>query len=160
MLDPVIIILSAILVIVGAVGTIAPVLPGVPLCWAGLLLLKLAPSLRDDISWTTIIVLGVITLIVSVLDNILPAWSTRKMGGNKSVVWGASVGTIIGFFFGPVGIIVGPFIGALLGGLLSGSRIKPSIKHASGAFLGFLSGLIIKLINVAMIVFFYVKALL
>lgn len=160
MQDPLVVILSAIFILVGAVGTVAPVLPGVPLCWAGLLVLKFAPSVKDDISWTTVIVLGVLTLAVSVLDNFLPVWGTKKMGGNKKVVWGATIGLIVGFFFGLPGIILGPFLGALIGGLLSGSKVKHATQHAAGAFLGYIAGLVLKWITVGLIVFFYVLALL
>lgn len=159
MQDPVFVIIAVILVFVGAVGTIAPVLPGVPLCWAGLLVLKFAPSVSGNISWTTIVVLGVLTAAVTVLDNILPVWGTRKMGGGKKVVWGATLGLVAGFFFGPLGIIFGPFVGALLGALLSGNKVVPAAKQASGAFLGYIAGLVIKLINVGLILFFFVKVL-
>lgn len=160
MQDPVFVILAAILMIVGAVGTVAPVLPGVPLCWTGLLMLKFAPSLQNEISWATIIVLGVLTVGVTFLDNVLPVWGTKKMGGNKSVVWGAAIGLLVGFFFGPFGIIFGPFIGALAGALLSGNKIVPAAKQASGAFLGYIGGLILKLVTVGLILFFFVKVLL
>lgn len=159
MQDPVFILISAILIIVGAVGTVAPALPGVPLCWAGLLVLKLAPSFKDDISWIPIIVLGALTIAVSILDNILPVWATKKMGGNKKVVWGATIGMIIGFFFGLLGIILGPFIGALIGGLFSGAKFNYAAKHATGAFLGYIAGLLLKFITVGLIIFFYALAL-
>lgn len=157
--DPVYIIIAVILLIVGAVGTIAPVIPGVPLSWAGLLVLKFAPSLKDDISWVVIVILGVLTAVVTILDNVLPVWGTKKMGGNKKVVWGATIGLLVGFFLGPWGIILGPFIGALIGGLLSGTKFKYATKHATGAFLGYIAGLVLKLITLGLILFFFVIAL-
>lgn len=160
MQDPAFIIIAVILLIVGAIGTIAPVLPGVPLSWAGLLVLKFAPSVSDNISWTTIIILGALTVGVTIIDNVLPVWGTKKMGGNKKVVWGATIGLIVGFFFGPLGIIFGPFVGALGGALLSGNKIMPAVRQASGAFLGYIAGLILKLITVGLILFFFVRALL
>ena len=159
MQDVIFITLSVILLLVGMVGTVIPVLPGVPLCWTALLMLKFAPLVRDDISWTTIIVLGIIGLIVSILDNLLPLWGTKQMGGNKKVVWGATIGLILGIFFGLPGIIFGPFVGAFIGGVLSGSKFTNATLHAVGAFLGFAMGLTIKLITVGLILFFYVKAL-
>ena len=86
-------------------------------------------------------------------------WGTKKMGGNKKVVWGATIGLLVGFFLGPWGIIFGPFVGALIGGLLSGSKFMLATKHATGAFIGYIAGLIIKLITVGLIVFFFVVAL-
>lgn len=157
--DPVFVIIASLLMVVGAIGTVAPVLPGVPLCWVGLLMLKFAPSIQNNISWTAIVVLGVLTVVVTVLDNILPVWATRKMGGGKRVVWGASIGLLLGFFWGPLGIIFGPFMGAFVGGLLSGSEVQKALKHATGAFIGYIFGLILKVITVGMILFFFIKAL-
>lgn len=159
MQDPIYVIIATILMIVGAVGTIAPILPGVPLCWAGLLVLKFTPSVSDKISWVTIIILGVLTIAVTIIDNILPVWGTKKMGGNKKVVWGATIGLLVGFFFGPLGIIFGPFVGALGGSLLSGNKIMPAAKQASGAFLGYIAGLTLKLITVGLILFFFITTL-
>ena len=157
--EPLLIALAVICLIVGAVGTVAPILPGVPLSWAGLLILKFVPSVKDNVSWAIIVILGIITIAVTILDNILPMWGTKKMGGNKKVVWGATIGLLVGFFLGPWGIIFGPFVGALIGGLLSGSKFMLATKHATGAFIGYIAGLIIKLITVGLIVFFFVVAL-
>ena len=157
--EPLLIALAVICLIVGAVGTVAPILPGVPLSWAGLLILKFVPSVKDNVSWAIIVILGIITIAVTILDNILPMWGTKKMGGNKKVVWGATIGLLIGFFLGPWGIIFGPFVGALIGGLLSGSKFILATKHATGAFIGYIAGLVIKLITVGLIVFFFVVAL-
>lgn len=157
--EPLLISLAVICVVVGAIGTVAPILPGVPLSWAGLLILKFTPSVKDNVSWASIVILGIITIAVTVLDNILPMWGTKRMGGNKKVVWGATIGLLIGFFLGPLGIIFGPFVGALMGGLIGGNKVKPALKQASGAFLGYIAGLVIKLITVGLIVFFFVAAL-
>ncbi|MFA7492113.1 MAG: DUF456 domain-containing protein [Proteiniphilum sp.] len=157
--DTIWIILAGLLLLVGAVGTIVPILPGPPLSWGGLLALKFIPSTQDDISWRTVIVLGVLTLIVTFLDNVLPVWGTRKMGGNKQVVWGATIGLLIGFFLGPWGIIFGPFIGAFAGGLLSGTQFIAAVRQATGAFFGFIAGLVLKLITVGLVIFFFVRTL-
>lgn len=154
------IVLAVLLLVAGAVGSVAPVLPGVPLSWGGLLLLKFIPSTQDDVSWTAIVLLGILTVAITFLDNILPVWGTKKMGGNKSVVWGATIGLLFGFFLGPWGIIFGPFVGAFAGGLLSGTTFLHAAKHATGAFLGYITGLVLKLITVGLILFIFVVALL
>lgn len=153
------IVLGGLLLLVVAVGSVAPIIPGVPLCWGGLLILKFTPSVRDDISWTAIIWLGVLTAVITILDNVLPVWGTKKMGGNKPVVWGATIGLLIGFFLGPWGIILGPFAGALVGGLLSGTQFMPATKQAAGAFVGYIVGLVLKLVTVGVIAFFFVRTL-
>ena len=159
MLEPLIIALAAVLLIAGIAGSVLPVLPGPPLSWLGLLMLKFVPSVSHRLSWTAIVVIGLITLAVAILDNILPIWSTKRIGGNKKVVWGAGIGFIAGFWIGPVGIILGPFVGALIGGLISGSHLKPALKHASGAFIGFVAGIVLKFINLGVLVYWFVKVL-
>ncbi|QRX62953.1 DUF456 domain-containing protein [Dysgonomonadaceae bacterium zrk40] len=158
--DTIGIILAVLLLVVGAIGTVAPVIPGVPLSWGGLLLLKFLPSTQDEISWVAIVLLGILTVGVTLLDNILPVWGTKKMGGNKKVVWGATIGLLVGFFLGPWGIILGPFVGALAGGILSGTKFFHAVKHATGAFLGYITGLVLKLITVGLIAFFFLRILL
>lgn len=153
------IIFAVLLLVAGAIGTVAPILPGVPLSWGGLLVLKFIPSTQDDISWLTIVILGILAVVITILDNVLPVWGTQKMGGNKKVVWGATIGLLVGFFLGPWGIIFGPFIGAFAGGILSGAKFLHAVRHATGAFLGYLAGLALKLITVGLIVFFFVLAL-
>src|SRR5690554_5937261 len=155
--DTLLIIVAVLLLVVGAIGTVAPILPGVPMSWGGLLMLKFIPSTQDDISWLTIVILGIVAVVITMLDNILPVWGTKKMGGNKRVVWGATIGLLFGFFLGPWGIVLGPFAGALIGGLVSGTRLMPATKQATGAFVGYLSGLLLKLITAGVIAFFFVR---
>lgn len=155
--DTIGIVIAVLLLVIGAIGTVAPVIPGVPLSWGGLLMLKFLPSTQDDVSWVTIVLLGILMIGVTVLDNILPVWGTKKMGGNKKVVWGATIGLLVGFFLGPWGIIFGPFIGAFAGGILSGTKFLYAVKQATGAFLGYITGLVLKLISVGLIVFFFVR---
>lgn len=159
MVGSILIILAVILLISGIAGSVLPVLPGPPLSWLGLLVLKFVPSLNQHLSWTAIIVVGLFTLLVFILDNLLPIWSTKKIGGDKAVVWGAGLGFVAGFWFGPFGIILGPFVGALVAGLISGSHIKAAFKHASGAFIGFFAGIVLKFINLGVIVYWFVKVL-
>ncbi len=159
MLEAILISLAVILLIVGIVGSVLPVLPGPPLSWLGLLVLKFVPSVSYRLSWSVIIAVGLFTLVVAILDNVLPIWSTKRIGGGKMVVWGAGIGFIAGFWFGPLGIILGPFVGALVGGLLSGSHIKVALKHASGAILGFFAGTVLKFINLGILVYWFVKVL-
>lgn len=159
MLDPVLITIGIILLILGIVGSVLPVLPGPPLSWVGLLMLKFVSSVSHRITWTEIILIGLFTLVITILDNVLPIWSTKRIGGNRKVVWGAGIGFVAGFWFGPLGVILGPFVGALVGGLISGSNVNVAVKHASGAFIGFMAGVVLKFINLGVLVYYFVKVL-
>ncbi|MCL1943213.1 MAG: DUF456 domain-containing protein [Candidatus Azobacteroides sp.] len=145
-MDIILIILAVICLITGIIGCALPILPGPPLSWVGLLLLKFTDKYSDRISLTWIIIWAVIVLIITVLDYLIPIWGTKKMGGTKAGVWGATLGMIAGLFFPPWGIIAGPFVGALIGEMMFGKNQKQSFKAAFGSFLGFLTSMGIKLL--------------
>ena len=148
-------IIAGILLAVGFLGTFIPVLPGAPLAWLGLLVSYF--SSYNKISIICLIITGVVALVVSILDNILPVYMTNKRGGNKAATTGSTIGLIIGFFVGPPGIIFGPFLGALIGELISTSGdFKASVKSAWGAFLGFLCGVGIKMAAVMVFIWIFI----
>lgn len=139
------IILGATLIIVGILGCILPVIPGPPISYGGLLLLQLTDDPPFEAN-TLLIWLGV-TVVVTLLDYVVPVWGTRKYGGTKKGVWGSVIGLLVGiFFFPPVGIIVGPFLGAVLGEMIAGKQTNDALRAGFGSFVGLLAGTLLKLI--------------
>jgi uncharacterized protein YqgC (DUF456 family) len=61
-------------------------------------------------------------------------------------LWGASLGTVIGVFFGIPGLLLGPFAGALLGELASGTSVLRSTRVGAATWLGLLFGALLKLV--------------
>jgi len=157
MVQYILLILAIIFIVVGIIGCLAPVLPGPPLSYAGLLLLHW--SKFADFSNALLITLAAIVVVVSILDYIVPVWGTRKFGGSKYGTRGATVGLIIGLFLGPVGIIIGPFIGAVVGELIFKDDMKYAIRAGFGSLLGFLTGIGLKLAASFAITWFFVKEL-
>ena len=144
-MDTLLSVLAVLFAIIGCVGCIVPVLPGVALAYAGYVCLYFCSY--ADISVVWLIVFGVLTLFVSVLDYILPAYMTKKFGGSKAGERGAMAGVLAGFIFGPVGIIVGPFAGAVLGELIyDGSDKRRALRSGLGSFRSFFVGTGIKLV--------------
>ena len=95
-------IIAVILGIVGLLGCILPVLPGPPLSWVGMLLIFLTGS--SGMSTGLLIAWLVVTIVVSILDYVVPSWVTRKTGGSKTAARGTLVGLFIGLiFFPPLG---------------------------------------------------------
>jgi len=153
--DYILLITGIILMIVGIIGCLAPVLPGPPLSYLGLILLHL--SKFGSFSGTILIVLGIVTVVVTVLDYIVPVWGTRKFGGSKYGARGATVGLIIGIFLGPLGIIIGPLIGAVVGELIFKDDLNYAIKAGFGSLLGFLTSVGLKLAASFVMTFYFVK---
>lgn len=143
------IILAYILAIIGLLGSIVPGLAGPPFSWAALLV----AGFSDKIEFTTpfLIVTAAVAVVITLLDYVVPSWSTKRHGGSKAGVWGCNIGlviSIIGLPFGPtglIGVVFWPFVGALAGELLSGKKSREAMRAAWGAFVGFLTGIGLKL---------------
>lgn len=137
-------ILAGICMLVGIIGCIIPGLPGVPVAYAGLWIAQATD--RIDFGWKMLLIWGIVTIVVSVLDYVVPAWGTKKFGGTKYGVWGSTIGVFVGLFFGAIGVIAGPLIGAILSELIGGKEVREALKAGWGSFIGLLCGTILKLI--------------
>lgn len=138
-MDYILVSFGIIFILLGLIGCIVPVLPGPPLSFIGILLLHF--TRWGNIETNLLIVLAIAASVATALDYILPIWATKKFGGSKRGVWGATIGLVVGiFFFPPIGIIVGPFIGAFVGELTAKNSNHVALKSAIGSFIGFLLG--------------------
>ena len=143
-MEIVLLMLAFICLAVGIIGCIVPGLPGTPIAYAGLWIAQATD--RVDFSWQILLVWGIVTIVVSVLDYVVPAWGTKKFGGTKFGVWGSTIGLIIGLFFGEWGVILGPLVGAIIGELFGGKEVSEALRAGWGSFVGLLCGTILKLI--------------
>jgi len=143
-MDYVWIISGGLLIVAGIIGCFLPFLPGPPLAFLGLLAQQFKSS--SPYSSRVILLFLVITVVITLLDYVIPVYSTKKFGGSKYGVWGCTIGLIAGFWLGPFGIIAGPFVGALLGEFIASNDSAQALKAATGSFIGFLAGTFLKLI--------------
>lgn len=141
--------------LLGIIGCLVPVLPGPPFSFIGLLLLHF--SRFGHFTGSTLIVLGVLAVIVTILDYVVPVWGTKRFGGSKYGARGATVGLIIGLFLGPMGIIIGPFIGAFVGEMIFKDDMNYAARAGFGSLLGFLTGIGLKLAASLIMTFYFVK---
>ncbi len=145
-MNTLLIIAAIILYITGILGCILPMLAGQPLCYGAMILAHLSGYVH--LSTTTLVVWGIITLILTILEIFLTPWMTRKFGGGKGGEWGAIAGLVVGMFLPwPWGPMFGPFAGAMLGELIvSKQSTDRAFKAALGSFLSFFLGIGIKLL--------------
>jgi uncharacterized protein YqgC (DUF456 family) len=137
-------VLAIALMVVGLLGVFLPALPGVPLLFAGMVI---AAAIDDfqRIGWLTLGVLGFLTVVGFVIDFVVTALGAKSSGASKRAVWGAALGTIVGIFFGFVGLVVGPFIGAVIGELSVHGRIDQAGRAGLATWIGLIFGTLIKL---------------
>lgn len=143
--DIILLIVGFLLMIAGLAGSVLPALPGPPLSLIGLLCMHFTS--QEEYSWWFIAIWVIIVVVVGVLDYVIPAWGTKKFGGTKWGMWGATAGLIIGgFIIPPIGLILGTLGGAFVGELMNDSSdTKKAMKAALGSLAGFIVGTGIKL---------------
>lgn len=153
------IILCVLLLLLGVIGSFLPFLPGPPLAYAALLLHQYTGGY--PFSARFLIIWAAITVIVMLLENIIPAWGTERFGGSRYGIFGCVGGLIIGIiFFPPFGIVLGPLIGAFVGELLGGQPSDQAWRSAVGSFVGFLVGSLLKFIAVALMGYYFAASIL
>ena len=92
-------IIAVFLGIAGLVGCILPVIPGPPLSWTGLLLVWLTHP--EGMTPGLLITWLVVTVVVTILDYLVPSWVTTRTGGSKAAARGTLVGLVLGLIFFP-----------------------------------------------------------
>lgn len=146
--------LGIILVVLGILGCFLPIIPGPPLSFGALLLLQLKHEPPFDLKF--LLIMAGVTILVTVLDYVVPVVGAKKYGASKAGVWGSTIGLILGLFiFPPIGIIIMPFLGALIGEFIIGKESKVAFKAAWGTFLGFLTGVLLKLIAAGVMAYYF-----
>ena len=135
-MDTTLAVLAFIFSLIGIAGCIVPALPGVILSYAGFVCAYFCSY--SQISTAALWIWLAVTVFVSVADYFLPAYMTRRFGGSRAGAIGATIGTVVGFFFiPPLGI-----------GELCHNRedIPKAILVGFGSFLSFIVGTGLKLI--------------
>ncbi len=151
------IILGILLILAGFAGSILPLLPGPPIAFVGLLVQQLREpnpfSTRFLWIWAAVVVVSL------VLDYLIPAWGTKKFGGTRYGVWGCTLGFLLAFWMGPLGVVLGPFLGAFAGEMIAGQDSKRSLKAAWGSFVGFLLGSLLKIILCLLMLYYVIRSI-
>ena len=137
-------ILAALIIITGLIGTVVPALPGVPMVFAGLLLVAWSTGF-ETVGWGTIGVLAVLTALSVIIDFLSAAFGAKRQGASPRAFWGATLGAVVGLFFGLTGIVLGPFIGAVAAEMSAGSGAQQAGRSGYGVWIGLVLGTAAKL---------------
>jgi uncharacterized protein YqgC (DUF456 family) len=135
---------AALLIVAGFAGLILPMLPGIPLVFAGLVLLAWAENFAY-VGWITLTLLGVLALLSYGVDLLAAAFGAKRFGASPRAVTGAALGAFAGLFLGLPGIVLGPFVGAVIGEFSRQAAARSAMHAGVGATLGLLFGALLKI---------------
>ncbi|APG60495.1 DUF456 domain-containing protein [Christiangramia salexigens] len=153
-MEIILLLIAALFMILGILGSFLPVLPGVPLSWIGLLIFYLIPGVGINY-WFLGITLAV-ALFIYVLNLVIPAVGTKRFGGSRKGMIGASIGLVVGIFAPfPFAVLICPFLGAFIGEIINKSNSRTAGKAAFGSFVGIMaSGFMEFIVSFAFLILF------
>lgn len=137
-------ILAFLIVLIGLAGVVVPALPGIPIMFAGLMLAAWSTGF-EPVGWGTLGVLGALTVLSVMIDFLSAAFGAKRQGASPRAFWGATLGAVVGLFFGLVGIVIGPFIGAVAAEFAAGSGAQQAGRSGYGVWIGLVLGTAAKL---------------
>jgi len=158
MFEILIYVVCGILALTGVILTVFT-LPGVWLVYISVFILALVGKFTV-ITPLILIILFVLTLLSTFVDNILVALGAKKLGGSKWGMIGAILGVIVGVIIGNIpGMFIGSILGATVFELLFAKKdFNTSLKAGFGSFLGVLASIVFKVgFSVGMIVYIIFK---
>jgi uncharacterized protein len=125
--------LAGVAVVVGIVGVIVPVLPGLWLCWAGVAAWAFLGE-GGTVRWIVFAVATAIALLGTVVKYLIPGRRLKRAGVSNLSLFAGGILGIVGFFVVPiVGLILGFILGIFLAERLrlhSSGLAWGSTKHA------------------------------
>ncbi len=129
---------------VGILGTVIPMIPGLPMIFAGAWLAAFIDH-YDKINVWVVVLLGVLMLFGLAVDWIAQTMGAKKAGATKLGIVGSLIGTFVGIFTGLWGLIFMPLLGAAIGEFIDHQDMLRSGKVGFATWLGMIIGTVVKL---------------
>ena len=148
--------LISLFFVVAFIGLVYPIIPSVLFVIGGFIVYGIFFSF-DKFSVIFWAIQGMFVLLLFGADYVSNLIGIKKFGGSKAAIWGSTIGLLIGPFVIPIaGIIIGPFAGAVIAeSVVHKKDIKEAIKIGGGSLLGFLSGVIAKVLLQLMMISYF-----
>jgi uncharacterized protein YqgC (DUF456 family) len=151
--------IALLIMLAGVFGTLVPALPGIPLIWAAMLgygLFEGFVEMTVPFLLTTLVV----AVVTQAAEHYARAWGAKRYGAGRAGVWGAVIGSIIGLFFMPLGLLLGPFLGAFGAELIAGRSTNQALRAGWGGLVGVMGSIAVNfVIALALTIAFVVKVL-
>lgn len=143
--------LGGALVLVGLAGLVLPVLPGIVLVFAGLVVGAWADGFSRVGAWG-IAIIGVLAAVAFAVDFLASLLGAKRVGASGLALAGAGLGAFVGLLFGVPGLILGPFIGAVAGELIARRDLVRAGQVGLATWVGMVLGAVTKVILAFMMI--------
>ncbi|HXS27476.1 MAG TPA: DUF456 family protein [Steroidobacteraceae bacterium] len=140
-------VIAVLLIMVGLIGTLVPAVPGVLAVFAGMLLGAWIDGFRR-VGWTTVTILALLTALSLLADVAAGVIGAKRVGASRLALLGAAVGSVVGLFYGLVGLLMAPFFGAAAGELITRRRLGQAARVGVGTWVGFALSLVARVVIV------------
>lgn len=128
--------LLMLVLLVGVLGTFVPMLPGMWLVFAGLLVYGIFDKWTDYSVWYVVFV-GILAVASSALDYAGSLLGAKKFGASNKSGFGAMAGSVIGGILGNLpGTIIGSALGAVGAEYSQKHSWEDAVRAASGTLIG------------------------
>lgn len=113
-MDTFALVLVALAMLVGIIGTIVPLLPGLPIVWAAALVYGVVEGF-GVVGWICFAIITIVGIGGAVAGFVVPQRQVKGGGAPFSTTVAGVTGAVIGFFVIPIiGIVVGAIVGVLV----------------------------------------------
>jgi len=136
--------ISGIIILAGLVGIFLPVVPGIPVVLAGMLLGGLIGHFISPLGIAVLVILAIISFLMDFFSGALGA---KYSGAGLLGMLGAVLGAILGFsLLGLVGMFIGPALGVLIFELLAKRDVKKSTRSAGYTLISTVIGIVVNIL--------------
>ncbi len=147
-------------ILIGVVGIVIPILPGMILVWLTLLAYAWVTDFAIITPWI-FAGLTLVALVTGLASIWMPYLGAKKTGAAKRAIFLGFVGAIIGTFITPlIGTIIGYAVGILIGELIKHRDLKLAMKSSVGGVAGWGIATIIELAGALTILVVFVLVVL
>lgn len=155
-MDAALIIVAVLLCMIGIAGSVLPGLPGHPLNYIAMWCVQ---WVYHPFSNTVLIVFGIATVVLILLEYFLPVWWAKKYGATREGIIGSVIGMVVGMVFTPIGMILGTLAGAIIGDMIAGRTTAEATRSGIATVFGTVITIGIKLILAGLMTSFIIYEL-
>jgi len=152
-------VVAVAMIVVGLVGTVLPVLPGIALIFGGIALAAWSEGFARIPLWT-VIALGALAAVAFVVDYLAAALGAKRAGASRLAVLGAVIGAVVGIFAGLIGVVFLPFVGAVVGEFIAQRDFTRASRVGVATWIGLAVGTAVKVAIAFTMVGVFIAALL